>query len=51
MDNNLQHLLNAEYEKWKISPHGAIVALTRPGSYTKSRIMVGVKLDSYSHTF
>lgn len=51
INDRLRRILDADYEKWKISPSGVIVALARFGSYTNARIMVGVDGSGYSHTF
>jgi len=51
LEQRLANLLDSEYHAWKVSPSGVVVALTRPGSYTNPRIMIGIDCSGYSQAF
>lgn len=51
MDDRLAAFLPTEYEAWKVSPSGVVVCLTKPWTYTRSRIMVNVDLAGYGDAF
>lgn len=51
IDDNTRRVLDQEYEKWKVSPGGVIVALSYPWSYTNTRIHIGCDVVGYDHAF